>query len=129
MTAVLTADQIAAIRTWVPWDPPTDAALEVTHQRLDLSWRHVAREHVRAKLQDVLANPSSLTIPGEYAETRTGQIAGLEAALAALDAEIAINPDGTGTGTGTGITIGRMVRAGAEGDRTDESAFLPWQSC
>ena len=96
---------LAQVRFYVPWEPPTDADLDADYEALvteygsldgRASWQRVARDRCRAKLQTILGNPTGLTIPGEYGESWSANVDGLRRAIAELDSMIvAAVGDGT----------------------------------
>lgn len=94
----LTDDDRAVLRSYVPWDPPDDAALDASYDRLG-SWQAVAEEEVRKLLQGLLTEPDSYTIVGVYGESWSGTIARLEKALGELGSLIP-----------GGVVSGRMER-------------------
>lgn len=89
--------------------PPTDADLqEIYDRRLGLVG--VVREVWRKRMANFLANPTSFTIPGDYAQSTTANLAVLERKLARLaglpdDSDDLLGTDGAGGGI-----IGQLTR-------------------
>lgn len=106
----MTTDELAAVRTYVVWDPPTDADLHAEQERLGGTWA-AALAAMRTRYSVMLNDPSSFTISGEYGESRSGEslkhFAGLIDEVAALAAAEAAGDD---TPTIEPMTSGQLVR-------------------
>ena len=87
--------QIAEIRTWVPWSPPTDAALDDAADRLSNSIYQVAREFLRARLMELVADPASFSIPGDYSQNTGENMRVLGERIKELDALVDAETAGT----------------------------------
>lgn len=98
--------QIAELRTWVPWSPPTDADLDDAADRLSGSVYQVAREYLRARLMTLVANPASFSIPGDYSQNTGENMRMIENRIGELDALILIE----GAGTDGELSSGFMCR-------------------
>lgn len=80
----LTAAELIELRAVIgKGTPPTDADLNTKFDRLG-SVTLVAREVLSERLADLLTKPTSFSIPGEYSESRGGQIKALQEQLVAL---------------------------------------------
>lgn len=95
----LTTDELATIRAEIgDATPPTDVTLDAIFVRVE-SVAGVVREVLSKRLADLLARPTSFTIPGDYSESRAGQIEALQKKLAALG----------GSGVG-GVSVKQFIR-------------------
>lgn len=84
---MFTADQITAIRVWVPWDPPDDTALHVRGDVLGTtSIFPVVIEQLRVQLSKLIAAPAQFSIVGDYSQNTGANIEALERQLAAAEA-------------------------------------------
>lgn len=100
MVAVLTADELDALRDEVG-SVPADDVLQAKHQRIGLGWRDVAVAVLKRRLIDMLANPASFSVAGEYGQSTGANIAALERKIKLLEADAAA-ANGTGDGS-TGV--------------------------
>ena len=73
----ISEDDLIVLRSWVPWDPPSDTDLEDSYDRLGGIYQ-VAEEEIRKQLQTVLSGPDSFSIPGDYSESNSARIQALE---------------------------------------------------
>ena len=87
--------QIAEVRTWVPWSPPSDADLDDAADRLSGSVYQVAREYLRARLMVLVSNPASFSIPGDYSQNTGENMRMIENRIVELDALIVAETAGT----------------------------------
>lgn len=70
----LTTDELAEVRTFIgDTEPPTTDTLNEIFSRRE-SVTGVVREVLTKRLADLLARPTSFSIPGEYSESRAGQV-------------------------------------------------------
>lgn len=76
----LSADQLKVVRSRVG-DNPTDEELNERYDRLG-TVDEVIRETLEYRLANLLDRPDSFTVPGEYSESRGGQIKALQDAIA-----------------------------------------------
>lgn len=97
----LTASELRVFRSFVPWDPPDDAAVNVVVDDLG-SWQAAALEFLRRKRQEIASAPSSFTVPGEYSESWDTKA--LDRAIAEVEVLIPVDEGGA-------FGVGRRVRA------------------
>lgn len=95
------------LRSYVPWDPPSDADLDARFDVLG-SWQAVALEAARLKLSQRLDQPSSFAVSGEYSES--WNLTELGKLVDTLEGLVPIDPDDPAGGTG-GFGVGQVVRA------------------
>lgn len=105
--ALLEVYDLAQLRTYVAWTPPTDETLEAAALVLqdageDPSWQRVARDQVRAKLAELLGKPTSFSVSGEYGESWAANITALREMVRELDMMIPGSPGA--------FTAGRVER-------------------
>ncbi len=104
----ISTDDLALLRTYVTWDPPTDATIDARYTIL-WSWEAVALEMVRTRRSQMLDSPSSFSIGGEYSESWTANIEALTKMMNELEAMVP-----SGTAGGLGFSVGRLVRDGRQ---------------
>lgn len=103
----ITADDLVLLREWVPWSPPTDAEVSARFDTLG-SWQSVALGYTRRRLSEMLANPSSFSVGGEYSESWTGNISALSANVKLLEGMIPMDE----SAPGAGFSSAQLVRPG-----------------
>lgn len=111
----LSAFDLAQLRTYVAWDPPTDATLEEAWEALDAegidpTWQRIARDQVRAKLSELLGKPASWSAGGDYAENWSANVQALQRSLADLEEQLAVL-ESDDAGAVNGVGVGRAQRA------------------
>lgn len=112
---VITDDQMLVLRTWVTWKPPSNTTLEDAFVRLGGIYQ-IAEEEIRRRLHERMAEPDSLTIPGDY-EQRTGSAMDqLRAALNEVKVLAATERAALDSTLDGPIIPGRMVRVDPAGD-------------
>lgn len=76
----MSPEELRQLRSFVPWDPPSDREL---HQRFDAlgNWPAVAVEALRSRLQTMVNAPASLNIGGEFSTNWAPNIAALQKQL------------------------------------------------
>lgn len=99
----MTEEELALIRDIIgDTTPPTDADLEDYYEQLDGDVYGVARKVLKRRLANLTAAPSSFSVPGEYSQSTTANIATLERQLADLG--------GSGTAGGNTVRFVQPVR-------------------
>lgn len=101
----LTEDDYTLLRSYVTWDPPTREELDARFDTLG-SWEAVALEAVRKRRSQLLDNPSSFSVGGEYSESWSANIEALTKMMNELEAMV---PAGTAGGNAFGVA--KLVRA------------------
>lgn len=80
----LTDDELAWVRSEIgSADPPSDADLHTIHDRVDDA-ALVVGEVLTTRLADLLSKPAQFTVPGEYGQDVSSNIAGLQEQLKRL---------------------------------------------
>jgi hypothetical protein len=93
----LTAAQLAEIRDWVTWDPPTDSDLQATYTGLGFQWAVVVR-YLRRRLQEFIANPAQFSLPGDYSQNTAANISALRDSLSRAEGLLAVEMAEAGSG-------------------------------
>lgn len=84
----LTSEQLYQVRTWLPWNPPTDAELSTRYDTIgESSIFPLVHEQLRRQLMLALATPAQFSISGEYGQNTAENIAGIRQALKDVEAE------------------------------------------
>ena len=109
----ITDDELAVLRTWVPWSPPADGTLEDSYTRLGGIYQ-IAEEEIRRRLHERMAEPDSFTIPGDYSQRTGDAMEQLRAALSEV-ASLAATERATLAGSDGPIVPGRFVRVDSTG--------------
>lgn len=103
-----TTAQLIELRTWLPWDPPTDADLQARADELGSdSIYPVVVEQLRVQYTILLQNPAQFTIPGDWSQNTTVNLQHLRDLMA--DATKASNDEALAAGGG--LVVQRLVRA------------------
>ena len=97
----ITDEDLAYVRTFVTWDPPTDDTLSERFDALG-SRESVAEWFVRERLSRMIDDPESFSIPGDYQESWGANIIALRESLKVIGATV--------PGAAFGVT--RAVRVG-----------------
>lgn len=79
-----TDDELVTVRSWVPWDPPTDAQLDAAHDRLGRSMWRVIEEQLRTRLSTLVGSPATFAVAGEYSQSTGENIRQLREDLATV---------------------------------------------
>lgn len=114
----MTEDQLRALRNEIgDMEPPEDWQLEEAYDRLG-SVDAVALEVLRKRLREFEADPAKMSLDGIYTHDSTENIKSLSAAVAALEARLALDPPGPAVlEEAYGIGSGRLVRKGGSWGR------------
>ncbi len=75
----MTDDELELVRTWVG-DTPSDAELQEIYARVE-DLATVVRQVLRKRLANLLAQPASLSVPGEVSINNAANIAALQNSL------------------------------------------------
>lgn len=94
-----TTEELAEVRTWVVWDPPTDAELNERHDALGGMYAVVVW-YLRLKYSQLLAEPASYAISGEYSQSTGANIEAFAARLAEAEGLAAAEASGSAAGVG-----------------------------
>jgi len=115
----LTEEELAELRSWVPWNPPTDGDLDDTHDRYLAearhalerkdAWKRVAVFYIRKLRNSMLAEPATLNIPGQIGLGRGPNLTALTESLKTLGGD---EPEGEPESVDARVEIGRLRRLG-----------------
>jgi len=94
--------QIAEVRTWVPWTPPSDAEIDDAADTLDGSVYQVARMFLRKRLMTLVASPATISIPGDFSQSTGENMRIIQSMIAELDTLIDQEQAGTDGPLSTG---------------------------
>lgn len=76
----MTKEELTQLRSYVPWDPPSDRDLNARFDALG-NWPAVAVEQIRSRLQLMVNDPASLNVGGEFSVNWSANIATLQKQL------------------------------------------------
>lgn len=98
----MTSEELYQLRTWLPWNPPTDTDLNARWDVLSGDFWGLVIEQLRRQLMLALTVPGQFSIAGEYGQTTKENIDGIRAAMKDAEQEAL-------AGVG-GISVASLVR-------------------
>lgn len=110
MSVVVSEGEWAQFFDYVPWiadDTEGRAAVQIRIDDLG-SWEAAALALTRRRLNEMLANPTSFSVP-EYSESWSGNIDALKKSIETLEGLVPVEEGGAG------LTVGVMTRNGRPG--------------
>lgn len=85
----LSTNDLAEVRDWITWTPPTDDDLNAAHDTLGFKWAVVVR-YLRRRLQSFIGNPAQFSVSGDYSQNTQANITALQAQLTQAEANLAV---------------------------------------
>lgn len=102
-----TVDQLEELRTWLPWDPPTDVDLQARGDDLGTdSIYPTVVEQLRVQYTRLLMSPASFSIPGDWSQNTSENLKHLKDLIS--NAEGLRDNETLGE---SGLVVQRLVRA------------------
>lgn len=105
----LTDDDYTLLRSYVTWDPPTRETLDTRFDVLG-TWQATALEAVRTKRNELIANPASFSVSGEYSESWGENMRLLSEMMVELGALIPAGEEGATVGQAKLVRADRGTR-------------------
>ena len=123
----LTLDQLAEVRIWLPWDPPSDSDLQARHDALDSdSIYPLIVEQLRKQLTLLIVTPAQFTIVGDYGQNTGENMKRIRELMAEAEALALAEV----TAESGGVQTAQLVRpdpyrAGRSAPRSSSSQLVP----
>lgn len=73
--------QMADVREWIQWDPPTDADLDAAHDQLGGGIMRVVVKALDKRYVAMVVNPAQFSVAGEYSQNTAENIKAMAALL------------------------------------------------